>query len=329
MLQIGFLADLRNPPPWERPWPRLYGRALELIEEADRLGAGAIFLGEHHFAPDGYICQPLTFAAAIAARTRRIRIGTEVTLAPIRHPLHIAEEAAVIDVLSDGRVELGLGAGYVPGEFEAFGADRSTKFKDLDRVAAEVRRLLREVVTPPPVQDELPIWCGYNFPVGARRAGRLGAGLMSLLPWCLEPYLEGLAEGGYAPERARMAGLLDLIVSDDPERDRVELRPHIEYQAGAYADFFRQTARAEGHELSDENLAGSAAVSSYKVLDPASATDLIVDLVRGLPAAFVTPWLTVGGMPDEVAQRHVTLMMTQVAPAVAERLAGGEGATSN
>ena len=64
-VQIGFLADVRNSLPWERPWPVVYGQTLELIEEADRLGAAVIFFGEHHFADDGYLPQPLTFAAAV------------------------------------------------------------------------------------------------------------------------------------------------------------------------------------------------------------------------------------------------------------------------
>ena len=66
----GFFADVRNPPPWERPWPEHYGRTLEFIEEADRLGASSIWLGEHHQTTDGYLPQPLSFAVAIA-RVRR------------------------------------------------------------------------------------------------------------------------------------------------------------------------------------------------------------------------------------------------------------------
>jgi alkanesulfonate monooxygenase SsuD/methylene tetrahydromethanopterin reductase-like flavin-dependent oxidoreductase (luciferase family) len=316
-MQLGFLADLRNPPPWERPWPRVYGRMLELIEEADRLGAGCIYLGEHHFAPDGYIPQPLLFAAAIAARTTNVRVGTEVLIASVRHPVHLAEEVAVLDVLSDGRVDLGLGAGYVPGEFEAFGVDRDARFRILDETAAEVRRLLAEVVTPRPVQDEVPIWLGYNFPVGARRAGKLGCRLMSLLPWCLEPYLEGLDAGGWDRDRARMGGLVDLLVAEDPERARARLQPHIEYQAGAYAEFFHQVDVAAGREPGSSPLGGSASVDSYQVLTPADAVALIRERTQGLPVEFVTPWLTVGGMPDDLAQEHIALTLTEVAPALA------------
>jgi alkanesulfonate monooxygenase SsuD/methylene tetrahydromethanopterin reductase-like flavin-dependent oxidoreductase (luciferase family) len=312
-MKVGFLADLRNPPPWERPWPQLYGRTLELIEEADRLGAAAIFLGEHHLTADGYIPQPLTIAAAIAARTRRIRIGTSVVVASFRHPLHIAEEAAVVDVLSGGRLELGLGAGYVPTEFEAFGVPRADRFRLLASAIAEVRRLLGEVVTPRPVQQRVPIWCGYFGP-GAYRAGLLGEGLLSMLPWCVEPYTAGLIEGGHDPSEARMTGTVDLVVSDDPERARALLKPHIDYQASAYAVLQDDVARAENR---DPMYLGMADPGSYQVLSPEDAVTHIRKISDGLPAVYVTPGLTIGGMPDDLAEQHITLVATKVAPALA------------
>jgi alkanesulfonate monooxygenase SsuD/methylene tetrahydromethanopterin reductase-like flavin-dependent oxidoreductase (luciferase family) len=311
-MEIGFLADLRNPPPWERPWPEHYPRLLELMEEADRLGAAAVFLAEHHLTPDGYLPQPLTFAAAVAARTRSIRVGTAILAAPFRHPMHIAEEAAVVDVLSGGRLELGLGSAYVPAEFAAFGVDRSERFRRLDAAVIEVGRLLREVVTPRPIQQPVPIWCGY-FGAGARRAGLMGAGLLSLVPGCLEPYREGLAAAGHDPDSARMSGPLDLLVSDDPERARALLQPHIDYQAGEYASYQRSVADAEGRA---PYLGGSALAENYHVLSPDEAVTHIRTVTDGLPVRYVFPWLTVGGMPDELVEEHIRLTITKVAPAV-------------
>ncbi|HZX53098.1 MAG TPA: LLM class flavin-dependent oxidoreductase [Ilumatobacteraceae bacterium] len=134
-LQVGLFVDGRNPPGWQRPWPEHYARLVDIAAEADDLGADCIWLTEHHGFEDGYLTQPLVLAAAIAARTRRARIGTAVTLAPIRHPLHLAEEAAVVDLLSGGRLELGIGAGYVASEFDAFGTEMQTRFTDLDAMS--------------------------------------------------------------------------------------------------------------------------------------------------------------------------------------------------
>src|SRR5580658_9561087 len=119
-MDLGIYLDLRNPPGWRRPWASHYARSLEVVEEAERLGAATVWLSEHHFFEDGYLPQPLTFAAAIAARTSRIRIGTAVLLAPLRLPLQLAEEAAVVDVLSGGRLDLGVGVGYRVPEYEGF-----------------------------------------------------------------------------------------------------------------------------------------------------------------------------------------------------------------
>jgi alkanesulfonate monooxygenase SsuD/methylene tetrahydromethanopterin reductase-like flavin-dependent oxidoreductase (luciferase family) len=316
-MQIGFLADVRNPPPWERPWPDHYARTIEFIEEADRLGSHSIWLGEHHQTDDGYLPQPLTFAAAIAARTTTIRIGTQILVAPLRHPQHIAEEAAMVDILSNGRLELGFGAGYVPKEFEAFGIERAERFERLDDTVLEVRRLMAEVISPRPVQDPVPLWVGY-FGAGARRAGIMDVGLLSALPWCLEPYLAGLAEGGHDPGSARMAGGIDLIVAEDPERARAVLEPHVRYQADAYGVLRDEVERAEGREPTPEARLGSASPDSYQILAPDQAVDVIRQRTRGLPVRIITPWLSVGGMPDEFVLEHIRLTTTRVAPALAD-----------
>src|SRR5919201_6577001 len=111
-MNVGIYFDLRNPPAWPTDPARLYGFTLELCEEADALGCHSIWLSEHHLFDDGYLPQPLTFAAAVAARTKRARIGTAIAIAPLHHPSTLAEQAAVLDILSGGRVDVGIGAGY-------------------------------------------------------------------------------------------------------------------------------------------------------------------------------------------------------------------------
>jgi alkanesulfonate monooxygenase SsuD/methylene tetrahydromethanopterin reductase-like flavin-dependent oxidoreductase (luciferase family) len=141
---------------------------LERIEEAERLALDAAFFTEHHFFEDGYMPQPLTFAAAAAARTKRIRVGTAVMLASLRPAIDLAEQAAVVDVLSDGRLELGLGTGYRVPEFEAFGVDMSRRYQLLEERCNEIRDLWEGgTLSPPPIQDRLPLWIG-----AARRAPR-------------------------------------------------------------------------------------------------------------------------------------------------------------
>src|SRR3954449_4464973 len=121
MPELGIYFDLRNPDRWHQDPSRLHAFTLELCEEAERLGAGSVWFTEHHLFDDSYLTQPLTFAAAVAARTRRIRLGTAVVVAPLHHPVELAEQAALVDLVSGGRLELGLGAGYRVPEYELYG----------------------------------------------------------------------------------------------------------------------------------------------------------------------------------------------------------------
>ncbi|MDV8070845.1 LLM class flavin-dependent oxidoreductase [Rhodococcus sp. IEGM 1366] len=192
-MDVGLYFDLRNPQGKSGGWARTYGFVLEMCQEAERLGISSVWFTEHHGFDDGYLPQPLVFAAAVAARTSKLRLGTAILIAPFRDPLHIAEEAAVVDLVSEGRLELGIGAGYRHAEFEMFGVDRSSRLDSTTRAASELRRMWRDSqVTPDPHQDPVPLWLGFSGPRGAARAGRLGEGLLSVDPSLLAPYREGL-----------------------------------------------------------------------------------------------------------------------------------------
>ena len=111
-MKFGIIHDFRNPRQWRRPFPQFYQEILDQIVRAEELGYDNVWLAEHHFADDGYNPSPLTTAAAIAARTSRIRIGTYVLLMPFRHPVRVAEDATCVDIISNGRFDLGAGQGY-------------------------------------------------------------------------------------------------------------------------------------------------------------------------------------------------------------------------
>jgi alkanesulfonate monooxygenase SsuD/methylene tetrahydromethanopterin reductase-like flavin-dependent oxidoreductase (luciferase family) len=183
------------------------------------LGIDSVWFSEHHGFEDGYLPQPLTFAAAIAARTSRMRIGTAIMLGPLRPALDVAEQAAIVDIVSEGRLELGLGTGYRASEYRAYERDIEGRYPKLEALVREIRRLWEEGdCTPPPIQDPPPVWIGAIGPRAARMAGRLGEGLLWLSSALLEPYRTGLEEGGHDPSSARMAGLANLIVADDPRQ---------------------------------------------------------------------------------------------------------------
>lgn len=319
-MRVGLFLDLRNPPGWRRPWAGLYRDTLDRVQAAERAGIDSVWLSEHHLFDDGYLPQPLTLAAAIAARTSRVRIGTAIVLAALRHPLHLAEQAALVDVLSDGRLELGLGAGFSPAEYDAFGVDLAQRFRLTDEALVTVRDALANRVTPPPVQQPVPMWLGYQGPRGARRAGRLGAGLLSLLPELLEPYRAGLAEGGHDPDSARMGGMLDIIVADDPPAALAALLPYYAHQLNSYRAAATPLGDTPPTPVTVDQLAagrrGEGRIPGLTVLTPAEAVTAIGERTAGLPVQHVYLWASVAGMPDELADRHVELLCTQVIPAL-------------
>ena len=99
------------------PWPQLYRETLDQACYAEELGFDSIWLSEHHFSEEGYLPSLTAMLGALAQRTSRVRLGTAVLLAPLHHPLRLAEDLAVVDQLSGGRLDVGLAPGYKPDEF--------------------------------------------------------------------------------------------------------------------------------------------------------------------------------------------------------------------
>ena len=292
--RIGLYCDLRNPG-GAKPWPEVYSATLERIVEAERRGLRAVWVTEHHGFADGYLPQPLVFCAAVAARTEKLRIGTAIAIAPLMHPLALAEQAAVVDLLSGGRLELGLGAGYREDEFAAFGADHSQRYETLEQTARALPELWASGrATPAPAQAPLPLWIGGRGPRGARIAGRVGAGFLWIDRELLEPYMKGLAQGGHDPDSARMGGLVNLFLADDPEGVMARVREHGRHNRDTYK------RGGEG--------GGSAPLLRLNVFSPQDAARNIAQAIDGLPVTDIFCFERIGGMDDELVDRHVELL---------------------
>lgn len=323
-MKVGVWFDLRNPPGWRQDPARLYGFTLDMCAEAERLGADSVWFSEHHGFEDGYLPQPLTFAAAAAARTSRVRLGTGILIAPLRKTAQLAEEAAVVDIISGGRLDLGLGAGYRVPEFEMFGADMAARYRVLDGQVGELRRLWADGgITPVPVQERLPIWLGYGGPQGARRAGRMGEALLTLSAASWPHYRDGLAEGGHDPATARMAGGIQAYVTDDPDRDWPRAAPYIAYQQDTYRRYMVEgTDRPVPRPVDPERLRtrepGSGPLSYYLFGTPGQVAAGIREHAAGAPVETVWLWGSVAGMPEDMVARHVETICTRLRPLLAE-----------
>lgn len=193
-MNFGLLMPFQNPSRWARPFPELYREQIDQIVKAEELGYDTIWLTEHHFDQDGWSPALLPLAAGIATRTQRIRIGTFILVLPFQHALRVAEDAATVDILSNGRFDLGVGKGYRVNEFSSFGLPREQRNAMLEEGLEVIRRAWTEEcfsfagryyqltdvqLSPRPVQKpHPPIWIGARGKKAIERAARMGFHLM-------------------------------------------------------------------------------------------------------------------------------------------------------
>ncbi len=324
-MNVGIYFDLRNPPGSGIDTARLYAFTLELCEEAEALGCHSIWVTEHHLFDDGYLPQPLAFAAAIAARTRRVRIGTAVLIAPLHHPAEIAEQATIVDLVSDGRLDLGIGAGYRVPEFQLFGADLRRRYGATDDCARELRRLW-EVLTPRPVQASVPVWMGYQGPKGARRAGLLGERLLSPNAELWPHYRDALVEAGHDPvQRGHMGGGINAWVSHDPDRDWPVVAPYVAAQFDSYRRHMVEgTDQPVPRPVDPEKLRirseSRGPLDQFACATPdeiAAHIRTLAGVADRVPVETVCLWASIAGMPEDLVARNVRTICADLAPLLA------------
>ena len=119
-MKFGLYSSIANPPRGEH-LDHCVDQVIAEAQLAEASGFDACFFWEHHHDKDGFLPSPLIVATAVAAQTRRLHVGTSVILLPLHHPVHVAEDVTTLDIISKGRVILGVGVGYQAADFRAFG----------------------------------------------------------------------------------------------------------------------------------------------------------------------------------------------------------------
>lgn len=246
MMRVGFgsLTCQRGPGD-ARPDGERYRESLVLAADAERLGFDSVWLSEHHFFADGYTPSVLVQAAAIAARTTSITIGTGVLLAPLHNPVRLAEDAATVQLLAQGRLILGIGQGWRQPEFDGLGVPYAGRHSRLAQIVGVLRAAWSEGQVTPKPEPSPAIWIGGMSEPAVRRAARLGDGYLA--SWSsLEEFRERVRWARAESPDVEVAIVLPTFAWDG------DYRRHIEAPLSYYAHCF---GRASG--LPETLVAGS------------------------------------------------------------------------
>ncbi|MGE0623153.1 MAG: LLM class flavin-dependent oxidoreductase [Pseudomonadales bacterium] len=260
-LRIGVAYDFRNPPDSGVSDRALYAEILEQVKWLDGLGADLVWFTEHHFVDDGYLPSWVPVAGAMASVTSRVRFGTDICLMPFNHPLRLAEDLAVLDNLSGGRVELGIGMGYAPHEFRGFGLPVGRRVS-LTNEGIEVlkhcfrgerfsyhgkRYQFEDVkITPGYVQEGgPPLFVAAMSEAGAKRAARYDT---HFLPQgqktsAFDPWVAELTRTGRRPADYRVGIIRSVLVTDDRDADWPAIRTAERYRMALYQRFFDESGQ--------------------------------------------------------------------------------------
>lgn len=302
----------------------LYDAALDQVAWADDLGFDLVGLGEHHGSEDGYNPSPLILASAMAARTRSLKLRTSVLLAPLYDLPKLAEDAAVTQTISNGRLLLGIGAGYRPSEFDTFGRD----LKDRWRLMGETCEFLRLAwtgepfqwqgrrchITPPPEPGPPQILLGGSSPAAARRAAHIADDWFPPLDARLwRPYRdECIAIGKADPGSYPAQGPIFLWVSEYPDRDWDWIYPHVCHQLASYSSWTSEAFGKAAGPYADNMTAETVRQSpAYQVLTPEQSLALFSELGED-SVLYLNPLLA--GIAPERAWKMLRLFESQVLP---------------
>ncbi|MEH6593547.1 MAG: LLM class flavin-dependent oxidoreductase [Halioglobus sp.] len=324
MSNIVMRFDMRCPPNGQTQPAEQYRAVLDMCAWGDQRGVNVIGLSEHHNTSDGFLPSPLTLASAIAACTRTAMISIGALLVPLHDPLRLAEDIAVLDLLSGGRLTIIAGIGYRPQEYEALGKDWSKRGELLEEnIQVMQKAWLGEPfefrdsqvqVLPRPLSKPHPLLAiGGNSRPAARRAARLGLPFFPALDdsALVDLYREECARLGFA------GGFVILpqypsttYLAQDVEQGWQEMGQYMLYDALTYGSWKHPTRRAYAESFAND-LDELRAEGKYRVLNPEQALNVINE--HG--SLHLAP--LVGGAPPELGWKSLKLFTDEVAPYLA------------
>ncbi len=303
---------------------RLYATSVEMVQFAEAKGFEMCVLSEHHASPDGFLPSPLVTAAAIAAATKAIPLNIAALLVPLHDPVRLAEDIAVLDNLSGGRVSYVAGLGYRPVEYAMFEKEWSRRGRLLDEALDimitawtgepfEYKGQTVQVLPRPFTRPHPLIFIGGSGKKAAERAARLG---MSFFPAAGDPtlvdhYHAECERLGTTPGMVAMPeGPGTVFVSEDPDKTWAELGPYLLHDAMTYHSWQTDDIQSHVHSHAD-TVEKLRAEGVYQILTPDEAVDTAASLSF---MGAMTHHPLCGGAPPEFGWASLELYADKVLP---------------
>jgi alkanesulfonate monooxygenase SsuD/methylene tetrahydromethanopterin reductase-like flavin-dependent oxidoreductase (luciferase family) len=334
-VDLSLYLDLRARP-GTLPTPADYDESVQLVQAADRLGFRGVWTTEQHGVDDGYLPSQFPVLAAFARETERLRLGTGVILLPLTHPRRVLEDACVVDVLSNGRLSLGLGAGNYPNEFRIFGVPMSERARLMDEGVATIKAGLSggrlpdgSWVNVPPVQRPIPLVLGGLVRPAIDRAARLADGHFAYSFSKPETHLAEIYEGAIAPAldlHGRSAKDFHLVfasvlwASDDAEREWATwVGPAFAYQQRKYMEWEQGVPTAGGYAFTEdpEEVRRGLFVGRSEEVG-----ERLLRVHERYPFDEAVFWARLPGVPFGMALEHLERLAAEVMPRLTEASGG-------
>jgi probable F420-dependent oxidoreductase len=311
-----------------------YEDSLEEVTRAEALGFDSVWMEEHHAVTDHYWPSPLTVLAGYATRTSRMTLGTDIIVAAFHHPVRLAEDVAMLDVMSNGRVVLGIAIGYKPDEFALYGVDLEKRGARFEEQLAIMKGLWTQEkisfrgayytvegrIEPKPVtRPHPPVWIGGWGDITLRRAATLGdnwipgptADLKRLLAGKRQLLANRAAAGKTAP-LTEWPLTRDLIIADTDAKARELAERHImvayrkEYAGGWRHPFIDASIATDLDKLMEDR---------FLIGGPDQVIPKIRKLVDEYGMTHLICRTFFPGMPHAHIMRELELVAKEVMPA--------------
>lgn len=316
--------DLRIPPFATVNHAEQYAACLEQCRWADERGFDTIVLSEHHGIDDGFLPSPVVMAGVVAGRTAKALINISAVLMPFHDPIRLAEDIAVLDLASRGRVSFVAGLGYRQEEFDMAGISRKGRGRLVEEhLKTMIRAWTGEPleyqgrtvrVTPKPLSQPHPVvLIGGSTGVAARRAARLRLPFMPAIgdPALGDVYRQACEEEGFAGGWVILPGPLGFVhVTDDPERDWARIALHALYDAQSYHSW-QTPGQRSAVEVDASDVEQLKASGVYRVVTPEECVALAGD-VGPMGSLLFHPLM--GGMPPDLGWESLELFESKVLP---------------